>query len=59
MTGFRIFWIACSLTAGNCLYQAFHSQDWARALDVSYFQGVAIVAVWLSFKLEDAGAGGR
>lgn len=46
---FTILWTA--LTVGNFLYQALTSGNWAAATERSFFQGVAIFAVWLTIVL--------
>ena len=38
------------LFAGNFLYQGFTDCDWAFAVIISYFQGVAAFTFWLQDK---------
>jgi hypothetical protein len=44
----RLFIIFLMLCAINFLYQINHNKDYTAALERSYFQGIALIAVWLS-----------
>jgi len=40
--------IVICLMAGNFLYQALNAEVWAAAAERSFFQAVAVLAVWIS-----------
>jgi hypothetical protein len=53
-----IIWLG--LTIGNFLYRVLklaigESADWGHAAEISFFQGVALVAVWLVLRLSKRG----
>lgn len=47
MTLMRLFGICFGLVVANFIYQSVNSQDWALAVDRSYFQAAALFCVWL------------
>ncbi len=47
----RISACAFGLIAGNYIFQAFNMHDWALAADRSFFQTMALLAMWLSLVL--------
>jgi hypothetical protein len=47
----RILACAFGLIAANYSYQALGSHDWALAGERSIFQGMALLALWLSLLL--------
>ena len=49
----RLLGICFGLVVANFLYQAVNAQDWARAVDVSYFQAAALFCVWLDLHFPD------
>lgn len=47
MSGRKLTAVWLMLSFGNVLYQAFGSQQFHVAVERSYFQGSAILCVWL------------
>jgi hypothetical protein len=46
----NIFILFAVFTTGNFVYQAFTSQDWTTALERSFFQFMAFLAVWIAMR---------
>lgn len=42
--------VAVGLMIGNFIYQFFKGRDWSKAMELSWFQTVAIFAYWLNLQ---------
>jgi len=51
MSGANLFWLFLGLSGGNFIYQLIKNKDYETAFERSFFQGVAILSIYIFSKI--------